>query len=226
MKDLIFSVLSSAAVSAVLTGALIWLSKTWIGERMKNAIKHEYDEKLETHKAQLKAQSEVSVERLKSQLQIASAERNVRFSRIFERTAVTVAATYEKLLAFHDAIADYTSIVEWQSMPSKEERRKIMVDRRRDFLAYFRPNHLYLPKETAKQIQDFSAKLHSAAIDFMFGVEQGGDLRSQDPDRDTWIKVHQFISDEVPPLLELLEDDFRRILGLMDDSQKANHVRQ
>jgi hypothetical protein len=221
MKDLILSVLSSAAVSVLLTGALIWLSKTWIGERMKNAIKHEYDEKLETHKAQLKAESEVSVERLKSQLQIASAERNVRFSRIFERTAETVAATYEKLLAFHDAVADYTSIVEWQSMPSKEERRKVMADRRRDFLAYFRPNRLYLPKETANQIQDFSTKLHSAAIDFMFGVEQGGDQRSQDPDRDTWIKVHQFISDEVPPLLELLEDDFRRILGLIDDTQKA-----
>lgn len=221
MKDLIISVLSSAAVSAMLTTTLIWLSKTWIGERMKNAIKHEYDQKLETHKAQLKAESEVSVERLKSQLQIAAAERNVRFSRVFERTAETVATTYQKLLAFHDALAHYTSIVEWQSTPPKEERRKIMAERHQEFQAFFRPNRLYLPKDTATRIQDFRAKLHSTAIDFMFNVEQGGDERSKDPDRDTWVKVDKFITDEVPPLLELLEDDFRRILGLVDDTQKA-----
>lgn len=74
MKDLAISIISSAAVSGLLSAGLIWLSKTWIAERMKNAIKHEYDEKLETHKALLKAQSDVSLERLRCDLQIAATQ--------------------------------------------------------------------------------------------------------------------------------------------------------
>ena len=71
MFDLIISILSAATVSTLLTGALLWLTKSWISERLKNAIKHEYDEKLESHKAQLKAESDTTLERLKSQLQVA-----------------------------------------------------------------------------------------------------------------------------------------------------------
>ncbi|MFN8579424.1 MAG: hypothetical protein U0163_00395 [Gemmatimonadaceae bacterium] len=60
------SLLASASVSAVLTSALVWLSKTWISERLKGAIQHEYDQKLEALKAELKAQNDVAVERLKA----------------------------------------------------------------------------------------------------------------------------------------------------------------
>jgi len=221
MKDLIISILSSAAVSALLTAALIWLSKTWIGERMKNAIKHEYDQKLATHQAQLEAESEIAIEKLRSQLQIVAAERGTRFTRVFDETAETVATTFAKLLAFHDAVGRYTSIFETAGMGSKEERRKIVADRYAEFLDYFRPRRLYLPKETADQIQDFHGKVHSAAMDFMFGVEMGGDERSRIPDRDTWMKVDDFMRKEVPPILALLEDDFRKILGTYETTDEA-----
>ena len=45
--ELLGTILTSGAVSAL----LVWLTKTWISERLKHAIKHEYDEKLETYKA-------------------------------------------------------------------------------------------------------------------------------------------------------------------------------
>src|SRR5439155_4390755 len=216
MFDLIISILSAATVSTLLTGALLWLTKSWISERLKNAIKHEYDEKLESHKAQLKAESDTTLERLKSQLQVAAAERQVRYSRVFERTAETAATTYQKLLAFHDAVGRYTSAFEWADTPPKEERRKIVGERYQEFLDYFRPRRLYLPKETSRRLNDLHNKLHSAAVDFMFNVEQGGDerRRRKDPDRDTWIEVDKFMREEVPKLLELLEDHFRELLGI------------
>lgn len=58
MDDLVVPVLSSAAVSAALTGALLWLFRTWISERLKNAIKFEYDQKLEEFSAELSRLSE------------------------------------------------------------------------------------------------------------------------------------------------------------------------
>jgi hypothetical protein len=67
--------LTSTAVSTALAGLLIWLSKSWISERLQASIKSEYDQLLETHKAQLKAQSHVELEKLRSQLTIAGAMR-------------------------------------------------------------------------------------------------------------------------------------------------------
>ena len=199
------------------------VTKNWISERLKNAIKHEYDEKLETHKAQLKSQADVSIERLKSQLQVTAAERNVRYSKIFERTAETVAETYKRLLAFHDAVASYTSPMEWQGEPTKAEKRKIAGGRYKEFLDYYRPNCLYLPKETERRIDEFYPKLHSMAVEFMWGIEEGRDRvdRKTNPDKDTWIKAMDFMNKEVPPLLNLLKDDLRKILGTLQEEQKA-----
>lgn len=47
MSDWMLNFLSSAAVSGLVTAALIWLSKQWISERLKRAIQHEYDVALE-----------------------------------------------------------------------------------------------------------------------------------------------------------------------------------
>lgn len=55
MERFIINVLSSATISTLLAGALIWLLRNWISERLRNSIRHEYDQKIERYKAQLKA---------------------------------------------------------------------------------------------------------------------------------------------------------------------------
>jgi hypothetical protein len=60
--------LTSGAVSAL----ILWISKEWLTEKLRARIKGEYDEKLESHKAQLKVQNDVQIEQLKSQLSIAA----------------------------------------------------------------------------------------------------------------------------------------------------------
>jgi hypothetical protein len=47
------TVLSSAAVSTALAGLLLWLLKNWIAERLKGALKLEYDQKLEAIKVEM-----------------------------------------------------------------------------------------------------------------------------------------------------------------------------
>jgi hypothetical protein len=94
MQDII-TILSSGALSS----ALVFLFRNWISERIKASIQHEYDQKLETHKAQLKAESEISVEKLKSQLQVAAAERSIKLTKVFEQQADAIAETYSKLVA-------------------------------------------------------------------------------------------------------------------------------
>jgi predicted nucleic acid-binding protein len=92
----IITIVSSGALSSV----LVFLFRNRISERIKASIQHEYDQKLNTYKVQLKIQTEAEIIRLKAQLEIA-AERNVQYSRVFEKTEDVIAETYGKLLAFH-----------------------------------------------------------------------------------------------------------------------------
>lgn len=218
MPDII-TILSSVAFSGLLSAALVFLSKTWISERLKGAIKNEYDQKLETHKAQLKAQSDVSLEEFKAKLQLAASERNIRLTRVFEDTVEAISGTYTRLLALFDAVAHYTSIVEWQSTPPKEERRKVVGETYKELLDFYRPRRPFLPKRVIQKIDELRNRLDKTAIDFMFGVEKGGDARAirKGEDKDTWMAANKVMTEEVPKLLEVLDDDLRKTLGTHEE---------
>lgn len=203
IQTFVLSLITGGSASAL----VVWLARNWISERLKNSIKHEYDAKLET---------------LKSQLQLAAAERSIRYSKVFEETASTISKTYELLLRATDAVTAYTSLFESETGGTKAERRKIVAARLEEFGTYYRPRKPYLPKPTARQIDVLWQKLHGTSLEFMFKVEQGHDNPSdrKTVEDDPWIKAHNFMSKEVPPILDLLEDDFRRILGLMDAENK------
>src|SRR3990172_2006802 len=62
MEDFINNVITSAGVA----GLLVLLFREWISTRLKCSIQHEYDQKLEAHKARLKAENEVALLELKT----------------------------------------------------------------------------------------------------------------------------------------------------------------
>lgn len=69
MRDLIISVLASLVASGALVTVMIWLSKEWISIRLRTSIQHEYDQKLESLKAQLQAQNDVALVELRAALE-------------------------------------------------------------------------------------------------------------------------------------------------------------
>ena len=218
MPDLI-TILSSVGFSGLLSAAIIFLAKSWISERLKNAIKHEYDEKLETHKAKLKCESDREIEHLKTQLQIAAAERNIRLSRVFERTAETIAATYAKLLAFYQTAQDYM-----QPGPSGGADRKQLgrnlQNKANEFVQYFLPNKLYIRRGTAEKIWDFSNTLQRMIrmFDMSAALEAGLPANREVTERmDTNLEN---LHERVPALLAQLEDDFQEELGFQKEKSK------
>ncbi|WP_157835251.1 hypothetical protein [Xanthomonas sp. SHU 199] len=112
----------SGALSLALSGALFWLLRSWISERLKSAIKHEYDEKLESHKAQLQAQAAVETERLRSQLSIQATEHAVRFQRLHEKRAEVVEQLYSLLTEAYRKASTFASPVELNGGPGKDEQ--------------------------------------------------------------------------------------------------------
>jgi len=227
VTEYLVTILSSAAVSASLTATLFWLLKNWISERLKNAIKHEYDLKLESHKAQLLAsfnteieshkamlqvENAMATESLRANLHIAASERQIRFARLHEKVAECVAELYLLLSNLSTTVERYTAILETPTMGTQEERRKAFAAALKEFDDYFKMHKLYVPKVLAALIKAYVNKLYDLAKRFKTGVEDSGDERPGHGN--TWVLVHEEMQTEARPLFEGLEDEFRGLLGV------------
>lgn len=207
--DFVVQVITSAAVSTAISGALIWFFRLWISERLKSAIKNEYDQKLETHKAQLKAQSDVEIERLRSQLSIAATEHEVRFSRLHEKRGEVIAETYSLLQELHTRLTNYVAIMEMSGDPPREERRAKAVDAHKSFRDYYVKNLIFLPKTTAGKLSSIDQRSVQTFNEFVLSV----DLAKGSGDATKWLEIFQRVKGEIKVALDELEDEFRQLLG-------------
>jgi hypothetical protein len=78
LSGFLITVLTSTALSGTLAAALVFLTRTWLSERIQQGIRHEYSEKLAHLNAQLKAEAEKNALILKTSVE-AEAER-LRFA--------------------------------------------------------------------------------------------------------------------------------------------------
>ena len=208
--------LSSAAVSAFLSGFLIWLTKSWISERLKNSIKNEYDEKLETHKAQLKAQADIESERLRSQLSIAATEHQVKFSSLHVKRAGVIAELCSLLVQAHWDAGSFISPVEFVGEPTKKEKYVTAMNAIADFFRFFEKNKIYLPADLCELLQKFVHTMRQKVIGFGVYVQIDEDAlapQSHEKKHDAWIASWEYFDKEVPVARAALEHEFRSILG-------------
>jgi hypothetical protein len=207
--------ITNLIASGALSAALVFLLRGWISQRLKSSIQHEYDQKLETHKAKLAAESEIAIEHLRSQLQIAAAERNIKLTKIFEQQAEVISEVYAKLVRLIASIEEYTAIMTFEGTPSLAERRKKVGERMADFLDYYHPKKVFLPAATQKRIDAFVKELHAKTLTFMFKVEQGRE-RAQNPEEDTWFQTMNFMNKDVVQIMSDLDQELKSILGLSE----------
>jgi hypothetical protein len=66
--DFFTTILASTAVTTALIGAITWLARTWIKERLSRSIKHEYDIDLEKFKSDMSASNAVGIEQFKARI--------------------------------------------------------------------------------------------------------------------------------------------------------------
>lgn len=222
----LLEVITSATVSATFSGLLLWLTKSWISERLKNAIKSEYDQKLETHKselkartdadiethkAQLKSQMDIEVEKLKSTLSVAATERNIRFSRLHEERAAVIAETYSLLKEVYIALGNYVKIFEPAGDLPREERRQIASDAHSDFRKYYPKKIIYIPKSTVEKLETINRELVKTFNEFAYSVDRRPG--SNDTNLEKWQQIFERMQGEMKEALEDLEDEFRKLLG-------------
>jgi hypothetical protein len=199
---------TAGLTGAVVATAIVWMSKNWISEKIKGGIKAEYDNQLEILKAKLKSESDVEVERLRSQLSIAAAERQFRFSKLHEKRADAIAEVYALLKPFVSALADYVNILEAEGGPSREDRNKKVRETGNAFLLYYSAKKIFIPVSVAKRIDEILKVLREAHGQFAYLVDF-----PKNPDIQKWVDIFEKINGLSDKALFELENDFRRLLG-------------
>ena len=119
MTDFIINVITSVLFSGLLAGLLIWLSREWISARLKGSIQHEYDQKLEAHKAQLEAKNEVARLELKATIEreaaihaVAHASFSEGQKAAMERKLNAIDRLWEKVLHLRDSFPSVLTIID------------------------------------------------------------------------------------------------------------------
>ena len=78
------TLLSSITVSTAASGFLLWLTKEWIADRLKSAIQHEYNQKLEAHKSKLASENAITIEQLKTATSSLIETKKIGHNRILQ----------------------------------------------------------------------------------------------------------------------------------------------
>lgn len=96
--------------------ALIWITKGWISERLRQSIQHEYSEKLESYKTELNSK----IEAIKHENQLSQ----LRTSLFFDHQRDAFAALISKIAQINTEWAIYNDIDEGLYEPPPSERIK------------------------------------------------------------------------------------------------------
>ena len=212
IEEFIASVVSSALVS----GIVVWLSKTWISERLKNAIKNEYDQKLETHKAALKATNDVELEKLRSELNILASERQIEYSKLYEKRAEAITEVYARLKDLYIQLQEYTKLfVPAGDLPISKRRIKA-AEAYNKYIPIYHHNKIFIPQKTAEGIESLNQQMLQVYTEFFYGVEH---LPNSKEKTDNWSNVCKKLNGPILKSLSDLENDFRSLLG---EKREAN----
>lgn len=97
--------------NGVLTLFLVWLSKTWLSERLRHSIAHEYAQLLEKFKLELSAEHAISLERSRAEHAQARALRAVGEDYLREAARVAHAKRIDAIQSLWSSLLDVTAAV-------------------------------------------------------------------------------------------------------------------
>lgn len=216
MREYILSVLTSAGTGVLLLAALAWLLRSWISQRLTNAIRHEYDDRLESHKAQLKADNDKEIARLNFQFTQTTIEHQVRFAGLYAKRADVISTTYSRLIKAQRLAHSFASPVQYSDGISAQVRYGKTLEALAEFFDYFDENQLWLPTSVCEKINPLVDGMRSKTV--MYGVfrdlrdeEMGADLRQRKDE--AWRAAWKYFSEEVPAARTALEDELRSLLA-------------
>ena len=227
MSDIVKIALGLFGLNGLFLLGIIVFLYFWITVRLKASIENEYNkkqqelerqnaEKLESYKNTLNHQSEIALAKLTAELGLKASEKNIKLTTLFEKQAEVVATTYKYLAELHRTLELIILNRSKADVEVGEALSKQLDDSKRNFNKYFLEHKLYIPSETAEAVLDFAHKV----TDTKRQLDLYDKKPAQYENAALLLDLYSSLNGEIPRLLELLENEFRNILGLSIPTKK------
>lgn len=182
--------------------------------------KQEFAKELELHKQTLDSESK----KFQSQLDINLQQFNIQYSKLHQERAEVIKEMYVKLIELYDAIRSFTSL--FKPIPDNcdiKEYNKNLLKRVNDTFGAFN-DHFVLNKIYFKK--DFAAKLEAIKMAFLNNgrtyalyrnlLEESYNQEFYELAMKNMNKVTDAVHEDIPPLIEEIEEEFRALLGVIN----------
>lgn len=178
------------------------------------AIKHWLDKDIDAHKANLKLAEVEATEQMRSALQLATLEHQVRFTRLHEQRAEVIRRVYELLVELMWASAAATSVIRLNDERKPEDDMRDADKLRVDLYRYFAVNRIYLPAEACISLDLLMDQTRQIliSVDTYQTVNQYAPLHVFREKSEVMQKAFLYFNKEVHNPMKDLEHAFRAIL--------------
>jgi len=155
------------------------------------------------------------LDRYRANLKRKEIEHQIKYSLIHERKAEVIANVYAGLVKAKRKMAQLVFIFQPDGQ-NLQKKKQDAADACNNVDDYFNEHRLYLDRVTADKAESILIKMKEAFINF--DTAQNGDDYKPDA-TGFWRQANDQIKNEIPPLLEELESEFRTILGIHGENK-------
>jgi hypothetical protein len=192
--------------------------------QLKEAVKKDFNEKIETYKTQLSEELALKIEPLKSELSKNNITHQIQFGYLHQERSKVVLELYKKLQELHSAMVNWTAFMQ----PIIENAEKESQDRTNrvnlaisDFKNYYVINKLFFSKSFCVFIDLVFKEYWDKGWEFGYSQERikNGQLTEEyfKHYSDEMSKISREIKENLPKKIDEIEERFRKILNVEEE---------
>jgi hypothetical protein len=172
------------------------------------ALRHVLSLELEAFKQQLQMEGVMAMERLRAELRRTAAESDGRSARFQDKQIEVVTELYKRMVSLRNAITKITGSgpADQSTQDDKADAVVAAGERLRD---YFDEHKIYLDEGLCRKLQCLQATFFDAWVKHSFAVAKDQYARQG---KGVTVETWKQLIEEVPPLLQEIEEDFRTML--------------
>ena len=221
MRDWIYYVISSVFFFGIAVASLSRLARYFIEHNLSKEMesyKINFSKDLEQFKMQLQANKDRSIEETRHQLEMLASEHNIRFGKLHEKRAETIAELHSKLDDAIVAANVFLNIFRSEGQNAREHFGWTANEKMGEVLNYYQKHKIYFDKELCNKLNYIFSKLIGPIVKFRSALSETSSPHAAESEAEmlrAWTTAYEELADqEIPEVQQAIEDDFRKLLGV------------
>ena len=216
LQEFVFQILEKAVVVAAAVALVKFLGQS--------LVKNYLDKSINNYKAILEKQNQESIERLRHDLSLVAMQKNITFNKLHEKRGEVIASIYALIADVKRHGIIYSSPVGYEG-EDKDKQYENFVEKYNSLVEFFEKNKVYFPKETSKKLDDLIASTRDSFNKVSLAykkIDMQHNVKGEKSPYTEWNEAWHYFKDEIEVARELLEGDFRQMLGVESGDKREN----